>query len=144
MSLKIALQESWNVFISHKKHHICASKAMVSSIFPWTPPTPPILAGSLERLFLLSRALLRFSTPRFDGINHFAAERISASAKSWGPHCDRSLESWLPSGYVNRLLLNMTIEIVDFPINNLGFSLAMLIYQRVRRGIIPKWPNYSG
>ncbi|CAL1154489.1 unnamed protein product [Cladocopium goreaui] len=33
--------------------------------------------GSLERLFLLSRALLRFSTPRFDGINHFAAERIS-------------------------------------------------------------------
>ena len=33
--------------------------------------------GSLERLFLLSRALLRFSTPRFDGINHFAADTSS-------------------------------------------------------------------
>jgi hypothetical protein len=40
--------------------------------------------------------------------------------------------------------LKMTIEIVDFPINNGDFSIAMLIYQRVRRGIIPKWPNYSG
>lgn len=35
--------------------------------------------GSLERLFLLSRALLRFSTPRFDGINHFAADTSSTS-----------------------------------------------------------------
>lgn len=63
---------------------------------PWfpqfSPEIPAILAGSLERLFLLSRALLRFSTPRFDGINHFAAERISASAKSSGPHV--ATEAW--------------------------------------------------
>ncbi|CAK8992659.1 unnamed protein product [Durusdinium trenchii] len=32
--------------------------------------------GSLERLFLLSRALLRYSTPRFDGINRIASDRI--------------------------------------------------------------------
>ncbi len=37
------------------------------------------MTGSLERLFLLSRALLRFSTPRFDGINHFAADTSSTS-----------------------------------------------------------------
>ena len=38
-------------------------------------------------------------------------------------------------GYVNSLLLNMAIEIVDFPIENGGsFQFAMLNYQRV---IIP-------
>lgn len=33
--------------------------------------------GSLERLFLLSRALLRYSAPRFDGINRLEGENFS-------------------------------------------------------------------
>ena len=37
----------------------------------------------------------------------------------------------LPSGYVNSLLLNMAIEIVDFPLNMVIFHSYVTVYQRV-------------
>ena len=37
---------------------------------------------------------------------------------------------WIPSGNLTQLLI-MAIEIVDFPIKNGPFSIAMIVYQRV-------------
>lgn len=91
--------------------------------------------GSLERLFLLSRALLRYSTPRFDGINRIASDRImveiphsftvSLGSPQFGPFAQipplasvkpGSLNAWaMPRGSGATTLAKIFLRIVDAP-----------------------------
>ena len=99
-----------------------------------------VIASIFLLLFFLSLPSPFFPVFAYGFVSLFSSAAFSLSSVFYSSllfECEGSTRPWsafacLPSGYVNSLLLKITIEIVDFPMKNGGsFHSYVAVYQRV-------------